>query len=84
MFARCFFFLRNSSIPLLVLRSYESLPEKFEGGDVDLVVQKDAKQFLSFLKEHYTITAIALHVGIVECIYLSPKKNSVKSTSCFR
>lgn len=71
-----FSFLRNSSIPFLVLRSYESLPEKFEGGDVDLVVQKDdAKQLLSFMKEHYTITAVAVHVGIVNVfIFLSKEE----------
>ena len=71
-----FSFLRSSSIPFLVLRSYESLPEKIEGGDVDLVVQKeDAKQLLSFLKEHYTITAVAQHIGIVNVfIFLSKEE----------
>ena len=71
-----FSFLRSSSIPFLVLRTYESLPEKFEGGDVDLVIQKeDAKLLISFLKEHYIITAVSLHLGTVNVfIFLSKEE----------
>ena len=71
-----FSFLRASSIPFLVLRSYEFLPEKFEGGDVDLIVQKEgAKLLLSFLNEHYTITAVSLHLGTVNVfIFLSKEE----------
>lgn len=71
-----FSFLRTSSIPFLLLRSYDTLPEKIVSGDIDVLVQKeDAKQLLSFLKENYTVTAIATHIGIVNVfIYLSQEE----------
>ena len=69
-----FSFLRSSSIPFAVLRSYALLPETIEGGDVDLAINKaGAKRLIAFLRERYTITSVGVHVGIINIfLYLSP------------
>ena len=74
-----FSFLHMSSIPFLVLRSYESLPENIGGSDVDILLQeKDAVLLLSFLKENYTITAVEQNFGIVNTFIFFSKEEQLQ------
>lgn len=69
-----FSFFDRTSIPYVLMRSYESLPEEVHSTDIDVCLRKkDVVQTVEYLLAGpYAITSVGMHVGVVHLfLYLS-------------